>query len=102
MSPVENRGTPRYVDSFAACVPLPAPGGPNRTRRMRVTERAQRSKDLRLDCHSSGQRKRDPNIHRERTSSSARQEGLHMRIGVIGAGHIGGTAATLFAAAGHE
>src|SRR6267143_6403743 len=48
MSPVEIRGTPRYVDSFAACVPLPAPGGPRRTRRMRVTERTWRSKDLRL------------------------------------------------------
>src|SRR5439155_764825 len=30
------------------------------------------------------------------------REGVHVRIGVIGAGHIGGTAATLFARAGHE
>src|SRR5204863_10093401 len=29
-------------------------------------------------------------------------DGLHMRIGIIGAGHICGTAATLFARAGHE
>src|SRR2546430_349727 len=48
MSPVEIRGTPRYAESFSACVPLPAPGGPRRTRRMRVRERTWRSKDLRL------------------------------------------------------
>src|SRR5207249_12157614 len=31
MLPVEMCGTPRYAASFAAWVPLPAPGGPSRT-----------------------------------------------------------------------
>src|SRR5947208_15088957 len=35
-------------------------------------------------------------------SSSASIGRSPMRIGIIGAGHIGGTAATLFARAGHE
>src|SRR2546422_11170524 len=46
MSPVEMCGTPRYAASFAAWVPLPAPGGPSRTSLMSRRERSQRSKDF--------------------------------------------------------
>src|SRR5919107_4311791 len=33
MSPVETAGTPKWVATTLACVPLPAPGGPMRIRR---------------------------------------------------------------------
>src|SRR2546427_11230352 len=46
MLPVEMWGTPRYAASFAAWVPLPAPGGPSRTSLMSRRERVQRSKDF--------------------------------------------------------
>src|SRR5206468_9170696 len=46
MLPVEMWGTPRYAASFAAWVPLPAPGGPRRTSLMSRRERSQRSKDF--------------------------------------------------------
>src|SRR5947199_525980 len=46
MLPVEMCGTPRYAASFAAWVPLPAPGGPSRTSLMSRRERSQRSKDF--------------------------------------------------------
>src|SRR5712692_4752335 len=46
MLPVEMCGTPRYAASFAAWVPLPAPGGPRRTSLMSRRERSQRSKDF--------------------------------------------------------
>src|SRR5438093_13707813 len=46
MLPVEMCGTPRYAASFAAWVPLPAPGGPSRTSLISRRERSQRSKDF--------------------------------------------------------
>ena len=36
MSPVDNCGVPNFVSIFGACVPLPAPGGPNRIRILRA------------------------------------------------------------------
>src|SRR2546427_6050493 len=45
---------------------------------------------------------RNPKIHSSRTSSPARSGDAGMRIGIVGAGHIGGTAAKLFAKAGHQ
>src|SRR2546428_6798 len=51
MLPVEMCGTPRYAASFAAWVPLPAPGGPSRTSLMSRRERSQRSKDFGLGVH---------------------------------------------------
>src|SRR3989449_6815667 len=50
MLPVEMCGTPRYAASFAAWVPLPAPGGPSRTSLISRRERSQRSKDFGLGC----------------------------------------------------
>src|SRR2546427_9835535 len=44
--PVEMCGTPRYAASFAAWVPLPAPGGPSKTSLISRRERSQRSKDF--------------------------------------------------------
>src|SRR5439155_16419649 len=46
MLPVEMCGTPRYAASFAAWVPLPAPGGPRSTSLMSRRERSQRSKEF--------------------------------------------------------
>src|SRR2546422_2122420 len=46
MLPVEMWGTPRYAASFAAWVPLPAPGGPSRTSLISRRERSRRSKDF--------------------------------------------------------
>src|SRR3989442_2131752 len=46
MLPVDICGTPMYGASFAAWVPLPAPGGPRRTSLMSRRERSQRSKDF--------------------------------------------------------
>ena len=40
MSPVETWGIPRSSTSFAAWVPLPAPGGPSSTSRVAVIFRA--------------------------------------------------------------
>src|SRR5213594_5173521 len=45
---------------------------------------------------------RYPKIHSPGTSSQPATDGGQMRIGVVGAGHIGGTAAKLFARADHQ
>src|SRR2546425_6162383 len=45
---------------------------------------------------------RSPKIHGSGTSSRAGWGDAGMRIGIVGAGHIGGTAAKLFAKAGHQ
>src|SRR3989441_149704 len=59
MSPVETWGTPRYAASFVAWVPLPAPGGPRRTSRMRMAENGMRGqKDFGLTDSTRGLRPR--------------------------------------------
>src|SRR5437867_4695327 len=74
MSPVETWGTPRYAASFVAWVPLPAPGGPRRTSRMRMAENGMRGqKDFGLTDSTRGLR---PRSFRRSTAALGRHLGL--------------------------
>src|SRR5881227_1524850 len=88
MSPVEIFGIPRCAEMNWACVPLPAPGGPTRTRRITAPPLAEEAlvvaqHQLALDLLRSVETHADEDEDRgaaererlPRTGAAARQEG---------------------------